>query len=115
MTFPTADAIVYRNEAREVTGWDRPCHDPPEPRDPADEPYRPDVPVEIRTTLTDAEIAEQAAEDGSVTLMRVHWTVLCDVDNGADDVVLYSASDRSTSGPYRTTTYDRAEVTVDLR
>ena len=115
MTFPTADAIVYRNEAGEVTGWDRPCDDPPEPRDPADEPYRPDVPVEIRTTLTDAEIAEQAAEDGSVTLMRVHWTVLCDVDNGADDVVLYSAERSVYLGTVQDYDIYRASITIELR
>ena len=115
MTFPTHDAIIYRNEAGEVTGWDRPCDDPPEPRDPADDPYRSDETVEIRTALTDAEIAEQAAEDGSVTLTRVHETTLRDVDRGAEDMVLYSAELSVYLGTVQDYDIYRAEVTVDLR
>jgi hypothetical protein len=111
--FPAPGAIIYRNEAGEVTGWDQPCDDPPEP---ADGPYRSGATVEIRTALTDAAIAAQAAGyHGSVTLTRVRPMVLREVDRGAEDVVLYSAERSVYLGTVQDYDLYRAEVTVELR
>jgi hypothetical protein len=113
--FPPHGAEIYRNEAGEPTGWDVPSYDPPEPRDPADEPYRSDAVAELRTHLTDAEIAAETAEFGSLTLTGVHWTVLREIDHGAEDVTLTSADGSAYIGTVQDYDADRAEVTIELR
>jgi hypothetical protein len=113
--FPGAGATIYRNEAGEPVGWDLPYDGPPEPRNPDDEPYRSDAVAELSTRLTDAEIAAETAEFGSLTLTRVHWKVLREIDHGAEDVTLTSADGSVYIGTVQDYDADRAEVTIELR
>jgi hypothetical protein len=121
MMFPGYGAQVYYNDAGEPAGWDYPSCDPPEPRDPADEPYRSDEVIDLWLAMNADEFtahiaAETAGGCGSVTLPGpLHWKALRAIDRGAEDLVIHTSDGSVWLGTVQDFDTDRGEVTVELR
>jgi hypothetical protein len=119
--FPPYGAEIIRNEDGEVLGWDMPSTDPPEPRDPAGEPYRSDEVIDLWLAMDadefTAHIAAETAEGcGSVTLPGpLHWKTLRAIDRGAEDLVIHTSDGSAWLGTVQDYDTDRATVTVELR